>query len=49
MHRQFKALLLVSEPNTKARKLCEEAFAKLKADVGVVVGLVYVSDTENDQ
>ena len=27
----------------------EEAFAKLKAEVGVVVGSVYVSDTENDQ
>ena len=39
MHRQFEALLFSSESNTEARKLYEEAFAKLKVDVGVVVGL----------
>ena len=49
MHRQFEALLLTSESNSQARKLCEEAFAKLKGDVGVVVGSVYVFETENDQ
>ena len=49
MHKQLEALLLVSESNSQARKLCEEAFAKLKGDVGVVVGSVYVSETENDQ
>ena len=49
MHRQLEALLIASELNTQARKLCEEAFAKLKGDVGVVVGFVYVSKTENDQ
>ena len=49
MHRQFEALLLASESNTQARKLCEEAFAKLKVDVGVVMGSLYVSDTENNQ
>jgi len=42
-------LLTASESNSQARKLCEEAFAKLKGDVGGVVGSVYVSDTENDQ
>ena len=42
-------MLLASESNTQARKLCEEAFAKMKGDVGVVVGSVYVSETENDQ
>ena len=42
IHRQFKALLL-------ARQLCEEVFAKLKVDVGVVVDSAYVYDTENDQ
>ena len=31
------------------RKLCEEAFAKLKVDVGVVVASFYVSGIENDQ
>ena len=40
MHRQFEALLLASESNTRARKLCEEAFAKLKGDVGVIVGSI---------
>ena len=49
MHRQFDVLLLASDSNSQARKLCEEAFAKLKGDVGVVVASVYVSDTENDQ
>jgi len=49
MYRQFEALLLASESNTQARKLCEEAFAKLKVDVGVVMGSLYVSDTENNQ
>jgi len=49
MHRQFEALLLVSESNTQARKLYEEAFAKFKVDVGVIVGSVYISYTENDQ
>jgi len=49
MHRQFEALLLASESNSQARKLCEEAFAQPKGDVGVVMGSVYVSDTENDQ
>ena len=42
-------LLLASESNSQARKLCEEAFAKLKGDAGVVVASVYVSDTESDQ
>ena len=42
-------LLFASESNIQGTKLCEEAFAKLKADVGVVVGSIYVSDTENDQ
>ena len=42
-------MLLASESNSQARKLCEEAFAKLKGDVGVVVVSVYVSDTENNQ
>ena len=36
MHRQFEALLLASESNSQARKLCEEAFAKLKVDVGLL-------------
>lgn len=49
MHRQFDALLLASKSNSQARKLCEEAFVKLKGDVGVVVGSVFVSETENDQ
>ena len=49
MRRQFESLLLASEPNTQARKLCEEAFVKLKVDVGVVVSSVYVCDTKNDQ
>jgi len=49
MHRQFEALLLASESNSQARKLCDDAFAKLKGDVGAVVGSVYVSGTKNDQ
>ena len=49
MHRQFEALLLASESNSQARKLCDDAFAKLKGDVGAIVGSVYVSETENDQ
>ena len=49
MHRQCEALLLASESNSQARKLGEKAFAKLKVDVGIVVGSVYISDTENDQ
>jgi len=49
MHRQFEVLLLASESNTQARKQCKETFAKLKVNVGVVVGSIYVSDIENDQ
>ena len=49
MRRQFEAVLLASESNSQARKLCKEAFAKLKANVGVVVGSIYISYTENDQ
>ena len=49
MHRQFESLLLASKANVQARKLCEEAFGKLKVDVGVVVGSIYVCEAENDQ
>ena len=42
-------MLLASESNSQARRLCEGAFAKLKADVGVIVDSVYAFDTENDQ
>ena len=49
MYRKFESLLLGTEANAQARKLCEEAFAKLKVDLGVVVGLVYVCDTKNEQ
>ena len=42
-------MLLTSESNSQVRKLCEEAFAKLKGDVGVVVGSIYISDTESNQ
>jgi len=49
MHRQFESLLLASKANLQARKLCKETFGKLKVDVGVVVGSVYVSKAENDR
>ena len=32
MHRQFESLFPATEANVQAKKLCEEAFAKLKVD-----------------
>jgi len=40
--------LLASEASLQTRKLCEEAFHKLKVDSGGVMGSVYVCEVEND-
>jgi len=37
-----------SKANLQVRKLCKEAFVNLMVDVAGVVGLVYVSEAEND-
>ena len=43
MYRQFEALLLASESNSQARRLCEEAFTKLKSDVLLLVLFMFLT------